>query len=150
MPKLDIAIGEIVRRRKPATPRVLARRPVASRSKQSSVLARFEIVSRHKIIREPRREMARRRKMGGDWLRNLREAAGLSQPALAKRLGISYYNFVSSIEKGRSKLPEALYQACAKALKVPFDRFLACCLYFFHDIGIANNSKFVRKHLATA
>jgi transcriptional regulator with XRE-family HTH domain len=46
-----------------------------------------------------------RRKRAGEWLKKLREKAGLTQIELADRLGFKYYAFVSQIERGYGRVP---------------------------------------------
>lgn len=46
-----------------------------------------------------------RRKRAGEWLRTLREKAGLTQIELADRLGFKYYAFVSQVERGYGRVP---------------------------------------------
>ena len=43
------------------------------------------------------------RKDGGRWLRDLREARGLSQRQMAVAIGADYYTLVSQIENGRAR-----------------------------------------------
>lgn len=45
------------------------------------------------------------RKKAGDWLKQRRADAGLSQADLAARLGLKYYTFVSQVENGFSRVP---------------------------------------------
>lgn len=63
-------------------------------------------------------ESAELRKQAGLWLRDKREAAGLSQRQLANALGFDYYTFISQIESGKGKLPSEHFQAYAKAVNV--------------------------------
>lgn len=46
-----------------------------------------------------------RRKRAGEWLKTLREKAGLTQIELADRLGFKYYAFVSQVERGYGRVP---------------------------------------------
>lgn len=66
---------------------------------------------RHEASVEARRELGR-------WLRSLREARGLSQRALAEKLGLEFYTFVSQIEAGKGRIPPERYEAWAQALGV--------------------------------
>ncbi|NBC32814.1 MAG: helix-turn-helix domain-containing protein, partial [Alphaproteobacteria bacterium] len=52
----------------------------------------------------------------GRWLKQQREAAGLTQADLAERLGLRYYSFISQVEGGYGRIPQALYIAWADAL----------------------------------
>lgn len=56
------------------------------------------------------------RREGGQWLRELREQAGFSQRALAEKVGLDYYTFVSQIEAGRGRIPPERYRAWALAV----------------------------------
>lgn len=58
------------------------------------------------------------RKEAGVWLKERREAQGLSQRDLAARVGIEYYTFISQIEAGRGRVPAERFEAYANALKV--------------------------------
>lgn len=58
------------------------------------------------------------RKLAGDWIKELRAAAGLSQIQLAQRLGLKYYTFVSQIENGFGRVPTESMEAWARALGV--------------------------------
>ncbi|WP_137136946.1 helix-turn-helix transcriptional regulator [Rhizobium sp. FKY42] len=63
------------------------------------------------------------RKQAGKWLRQCREAQGLSQRELAEKVGIEYYSFISQIEAGTGRLPIERYEAYAEAVKVPAREF---------------------------
>ena len=52
----------------------------------------------------------------GAWLRDLREAQGMSQKQLASVLELDYYTFISQLENGRGKIPSSRYVDWAKAL----------------------------------
>jgi transcriptional regulator with XRE-family HTH domain len=65
-----------------------------------------------KVAPEPR-EM---RKHAGDWLKQRRADAGLSQADLAVRLGLKYYTFISQVENGFSRVPTELIGAWADQL----------------------------------
>lgn len=58
------------------------------------------------------------RRQAGQWLRERREAVGLSQRELAGKVGFDYYTFISQIEAGRGKVPSERYESYAKALSV--------------------------------
>ncbi|WP_336491873.1 helix-turn-helix domain-containing protein [Methylobacterium nigriterrae] len=60
-------------------------------------------------VRELRRE-------GGRYLRELREAQGLSQRQMASLIGADYYTFVSQIETGRGRIPPDGYRIWSEAL----------------------------------
>jgi transcriptional regulator with XRE-family HTH domain len=82
-------------------------------------------------VRELRRE-------GGRYLRELREAAGLSQRQLAVLLGIEFYTFISQIETGRGRIPPDSYRTWAKALGREPRSFVRDLMRFYdpitHDI----------------
>ncbi len=56
-----------------------------------------------------------RRELGA-WLKQGREASGLTQAELAERLGLRYYSFVSQVENGIGRIPQDLYAPWAEAL----------------------------------
>ena len=67
----------------------------------------------HKTRPEESRE---HRLILGAWLRELREARGLSQRDLCDALGLEYYTFISQLENGRGKIPPSRYRDWANAL----------------------------------
>lgn len=58
------------------------------------------------------------RKKGGEWLKSVREEAGLTQRELAARLDFRIYTFISQLEVGQGKIPLERYGEWARALKV--------------------------------
>ena len=56
------------------------------------------------------------RKQAGDWLKQRRADAGLSQIDLAARLGLKYYTFISQVENGFSRVPTEIMAAWATEL----------------------------------
>ena len=56
------------------------------------------------------------RKQAGDWLKQKRAEAGLSQVDLAARLELKYYTFISQVENGFSRVPTEMMQAWATHL----------------------------------
>ena len=54
----------------------------------------------------------------GRWLKLQRESAGLTQADLAEKLGLRYYSFISQVEGGYGRIPQALYIAWADSLGV--------------------------------
>ncbi len=63
-------------------------------------------------------EVAELRREAGRWLKELREKQGLSQRAMAERVGADYYTFISQIEAGRGRIPPDRYVAWAEALRI--------------------------------
>ena len=68
---------------------------------------------------------------GGAWLRGRREAAGLSQRELAKRVDVAYYTFVSQIESGRGRIPTDRYGVWAEALEMNPREFVKSVMAFY-------------------
>ena len=61
-------------------------------------------------------EAKEQRKQAGNWLKQLRAEAGLSQVDLAGRLGLKYYTFISQVENGFGRVPTDAMEAWARAL----------------------------------
>ena len=55
----------------------------------------------------------------GQWLKDKRIAAGLSQRELSEKAGFDYYTFISQLETGRGRVPAERYEGYAKALGLP-------------------------------
>jgi transcriptional regulator with XRE-family HTH domain len=83
------------------------------------------------------------RREGGRYVRELREAAGLSQRQLAGLIGVEFYTFVSQIETGRGRIPPDSYRLWAKALGVEPKLFVQTLMRFYdpvtHDILFAED-----------
>jgi transcriptional regulator with XRE-family HTH domain len=62
---------------------------------------------------------AQGRREAGFYLKQLREATGLSQREIAALAGFEYYTFVSQIETGAAKLPPAQMKRYAEIVKAP-------------------------------
>ena len=58
-------------------------------------------------------EVQELRREGGRYLRELREARGLSQRQMATLIGADFYTFVSQIETGRGRIPPDRYRVWA-------------------------------------
>lgn len=74
------------------------------------------------------------RREGGRWLRDLREAAGLSQRDLAVKVGAEYYTFVSQLENGRGRVPPDRYDSWAAALGVNTRDFVKTLMKYYDPI----------------
>jgi transcriptional regulator with XRE-family HTH domain len=71
---------------------------------------------------------------GGQWLRGLREARGLSQRQLADKVGIDYYTFISQLETGHGRIPPDRYRVWAKALGVEAGHFVRVLMRFYDPV----------------
>jgi transcriptional regulator with XRE-family HTH domain len=76
-------------------------------------------------------EAKQARKRAGDWLKELRGRAGLSQIELAERLGFKYYTFISQVENGFGRVPTESMEAWALALKTDPSEFARRLLSFY-------------------
>jgi transcriptional regulator with XRE-family HTH domain len=74
------------------------------------------------------------RQQAGRWLRELREARGLSQRRLANRVGAEYYTFVSQLEAGRGRIPPDRYTAWAAALGVEPKVFVQTLMRYYDPV----------------
>ncbi|MBU1209874.1 MAG: helix-turn-helix domain-containing protein [Alphaproteobacteria bacterium] len=74
------------------------------------------------------------RKSAGKWLRELREAQGLSQRELAQQVGVEYYTFISQLETGRGRIPPDKYRVWADALGLPVRDFVRHLFQFYDPI----------------
>ncbi|MCK5908937.1 MAG: helix-turn-helix transcriptional regulator [Caulobacter sp.] len=74
------------------------------------------------------------RREGGRWLKEAREAAGLSQRQLAAKVGADYYTFISQLETGRGRIPPDRYRDWARALNVPERTFVRELMRFYDPI----------------
>ena len=72
--------------------------------------------SAEKASRKAVPEARQLRKQAGDWLKQRRADAGLSQVDLAARLGLKYYTFISQVENGFSRVPTEAMEAWATEL----------------------------------
>lgn len=77
------------------------------------------------------------RQQAGRWLKDLREARGLSQRSLANRVGADYYTFISQIEAGRGRIPPGRYAAWAAALGVEPKTFVQTLLRYYDPVTYA-------------
>jgi transcriptional regulator with XRE-family HTH domain len=67
----------------------------------------------------------------GAWLREMRDAAGLSQRVMARMLGLEYYTFISQLENGRGRIPQNRYRDWAEVLGVNDKVFAKTLLKFY-------------------
>jgi transcriptional regulator with XRE-family HTH domain len=78
------------------------------------------------------------RSEAGLWLRELREKRGLSQRALARKVGAEYYTFISQLELGRGRVPPDRYLLWADALGIAPRDFVRGLMSYYdpvtHDI----------------
>jgi transcriptional regulator with XRE-family HTH domain len=74
------------------------------------------------------------RREGGRWLKEQREAAGLSQRQLAAKVGADYYTFISQLETGRGRIPPDRYRDWAEALGISPREFVRSILQFYDPI----------------
>lgn len=63
-------------------------------------------------------EAKQMRRQAGNWLKELRAEAGLSQVELAQKLGLKYYTFISQVENGFGRVPTESMEAWARAVGV--------------------------------
>ena len=76
-------------------------------------------------------ETRERNRQAGQWLKQKREAAGLTQRDLAILLDIDYYTLISQLETGRGRIPSRLYAGWAKALRIEPSEFVKHLLSFY-------------------
>ena len=74
------------------------------------------------------------RREGGRYVRELREAAGLSQRQLAAKIGLDFYTFVSQIETGRGRIPPDSYRTWAEALGIDVRTFVQDLMRFYDPV----------------
>jgi transcriptional regulator with XRE-family HTH domain len=79
-------------------------------------------------------EAAALRREAGRWLKQLREAKGISQRELARRVAVEYYTFISQIESGRGRIPPERYESWAAALDVDVQYFVRCLMSYYDPI----------------
>ena len=71
------------------------------------------------------------RKQAGEWLRERRTAAGLSQVELAEVLGFKYYTFISQVENGFGRVPVNCMEAWARAVETDPSEFARKLLSYY-------------------
>ena len=82
-------------------------------------------------------DVAKLRRHAGSWLKELREARGLSQRDLAAQVGVEYYTFISQLESGRGRIPPDRYLVWAKALGVRPRDFVTKLMRFYDPVTYA-------------
>lgn len=86
------------------------------------------------ISPKSRDDLGALRRECGQWLKDKREAAGLSQREIAAKVGIEYYTFISQIEAGRGRVPPERYEAYALGLGVDPREFTMTMLRYNEPI----------------
>ena len=74
------------------------------------------------------------RREAGRWLRERREAIGLSQRQLAELVGSEYYTFISQLETGRGRIPPDKFRVWAQALRMDVREFVLALLPYYDPI----------------
>jgi transcriptional regulator with XRE-family HTH domain len=77
------------------------------------------------------------RQQAGRWLKQLREARGLSQRGLAALVGAEYYTFISQLESGRGRIPPDRYKVWADALGIKPKVFVRTLLRYYDPVTFA-------------
>lgn len=80
-------------------------------------------------------DIAELRQAAGRWIKEIREARGISQRELAKTLNIEYYTFISQLENGRGRIPQNLYRDFSAALKIDEKHFVKTILMFYDPVS---------------
>ena len=101
-------------------------------------------------VTEINENVARLRKDGGKWLKDLRERQGLSQKELARLVNVQFYSFISQLENGHGRIPPERYELWAAALGISPYQFVERILFFYdsmtHRILFGNAQSEVSKH----
>ncbi|MCA1869737.1 helix-turn-helix transcriptional regulator [Agrobacterium genomosp. 3] len=84
-----------------------------------------------------RDELVTLRRECGNWLKEKREAAGLSQRGLAQKVGIEFYTFISQIESGRGRVPPERFEAYAKGLNLDPKEFAMTMMRYNEPVVFA-------------
>ncbi len=74
------------------------------------------------------------RKEAGRWLKQLREAKGLSQRQVAEATGTEYYTFVSQLETGRGRIAPEKYESWAQTFGVEPKLFVKTLLRYYDPV----------------
>jgi DNA-binding XRE family transcriptional regulator len=76
-------------------------------------------------------DAGRLRKEAGRYLKRQRQAAGLTQQEVARRVGIAYYTTISQVEAGKTRVPPDKMQSWAEALQVEPTAFAQQLLRYY-------------------
>jgi transcriptional regulator with XRE-family HTH domain len=79
-------------------------------------------------------EVLELRREAGRWLKELREAQGLSQRNLADLVDAEYYTFISQLESGRGRIPPDRYLLWAEALGVEPRLFVRRLMRYYDPV----------------
>jgi transcriptional regulator with XRE-family HTH domain len=79
-------------------------------------------------------EARQQRKQAGNWLKELRKGAGLSQVELAARLGFKYYTFVAQVENGFGRVPTDAMEGWALAVGMEPSEFARRLIGFYEPV----------------
>lgn len=82
-------------------------------------------------VTEITEDVARLRKDGGKWLKDLRERRGLSQKDLAELVNVQFNTFISQLENGRGRIPPERYELWAAALGILPYQFVERVLFYY-------------------
>ena len=83
------------------------------------------------LLERSQRNAKQLRKLAGDWLKQRRADAELSQADLAARLGLKYYTFISQVENGFSRVPTEVMEAWAIQLGLEPSEFAKHLLLYY-------------------
>lgn len=75
------------------------------------------------------------RQAAGTWLKEMREARGISQREMARLLNLEYYTFISQLENGRGRIPSNRYRDFAAALGMDEKVFVKTLLMFYDPVS---------------
>jgi transcriptional regulator with XRE-family HTH domain len=74
------------------------------------------------------------RKVAGRWLKEQREACGLSQRQLADKVGADYYTFISQVEMGRGRVPPDKDRIWSEAFGLDARDFVLALLPYYDPV----------------
>jgi transcriptional regulator with XRE-family HTH domain len=74
------------------------------------------------------------RREAGRWLKERREARGLSQYQLAELIQVEYHTYVSQLETGRGRVPPDKYEIWAQALGIDARDFVLALLPYYDPV----------------